>query len=97
MKIQVSTALDLKNPMSRMIMAVLIGNSVLKLVQTTNIQQTARELTIYTISMLFALYVLSCYRNGGCNVLAMFVATLILVTELLVFLTSVMELPKTMR
>tara|TARA_Y100001936_G_scaffold234196_1_gene260956 strand:+ start:379 stop:681 length:303 start_codon:yes stop_codon:yes gene_type:complete len=84
-KIEIKQILNLQDPLAKTLFFLGIAN-ILFLLIVNKINTTAIDMALQQlVNVLFMLYVLSCFKNGGCNVLAFVIsmlAILLLAAEL---------------
>lgn len=90
MKVEITNVLDVKNPLSQVIIALVIANSFFDLTMETG-PAVFESVSFKIVYMLFALYVLNCYKNGGCDALAMVSGVMIIILETLLLCSKVMS------
>lgn len=75
--IEIKQILDLKDPMSKLIFTLGFMNIVLSLL-TNSINLASLDMSIQQIvNILFLLYILSCFRNGDCNIFAFIISIMV--------------------
>ena len=76
--IEIKQVLDLDDPVSKALLVLSLLNIALILATTRLDAAAAQSVIMQLVNTLFVLYVLSCFRNGSCNVFA-FVTGMLLV------------------
>ena len=94
MKIEVKSAkkaMDLDHPGSKLILFLLAANSLTDLFYASALSSPVlfHKLAVNGVFTFFTLYVLGCYRNGGCHVLALAMLTLTAVLSSLELIAKV--------
>ena len=75
-RIEIEQVLNLKDPMAKLIFTLGMINILVTIV-TDTLNTSLIDLTLQQlVNLLFMLYVLSCFKNGNCNMLAFFVSVL---------------------
>ena len=69
-KIQITNIIDIESTTSKILIALVVANSLLDIMFSRSIY-VIHKLSINTVFLLFTLYVLNCYKSGGCNKLAL--------------------------
>lgn len=75
-RIEIEQVLNLKDPMAKLIFTLGMINILVTLV-TSTMNAHLIDLTLQQlVNLLFMLYVLSCFKNGNCGILAFLVSVL---------------------
>lgn len=75
-RIEIEQVLNLKDPMAKLIFTLGMINILVTIVAGT-LSTSLIDLTLQQlVNLLFLLYVLSCFKNGNCNMLAFVVSVL---------------------
>ena len=75
-RIEIEQVLNLKDPMAKLIFTLGMINILVTIVAGT-LSTSLIDLTLQQlVNLLFMLYVLSCFKNGNCNMLAFVVSVL---------------------
>ena len=94
-KVEITSLIDVTSPTSQIIICLVIANSLVDLMYATSIL-TLHKITYNLVFLLFTLYVLNCYKSGGCSTLALVSSVALIILEttyLLVRLTVGTEPP----
>ena len=75
--LEIEQVLDIKDPMSQIILFLSALDILLLITSATPSTDLPDKLLFRIVEVLLILYVLSCYRNGKCHVLAMVLALLV--------------------
>ena len=95
MQIDINTTLDVQHPLTVSLMLLAVANAVMKIAwpSTTEANRPLsvhfRDVASHVLYMLFAVYVIGCYRNGNCNALAAALSWLLILTEICTLVSSV--------
>lgn len=79
-KIEITNIVDVESATSKILIALVVANSLLDIMFARSIY-VVHTLSINLVFLLFTLYVLNCYKSGGCNTLAMVSSVLLIVWE----------------
>jgi hypothetical protein len=79
-KIEITNIVDVESPTSKILIALVVANSLLDIMFARSIY-VIHTLSINLVFLLFTLYVLNCYKSGGCNTLALVSSVLLIVLE----------------
>lgn len=82
-KMEIKQILDIEDPMSKTILALGLLNVFMFFVTTHLSTMNMETVFAMLIHLMFALYMLSCFRNGNCNIFA-FVLSILLISTLMV-------------
>lgn len=75
-KIEIEQVLNLKDPMAKLIFTLGMINLLVTLVTSAMTVNTIDLILQQLVNLLFMLFVLSCFKNGNCSVLAFVVSVL---------------------
>lgn len=79
-KIEITNIVDVESPTSKILIALVVANSLLDIMFARSID-VIHTLSVKLVFLLFTLYVLNCYKSGGCNTLALVSSALLIVLE----------------
>lgn len=79
-KIEITNMIDVESPTSKIWIALVVANSLLDIMFSKSIYGV-RAVSMNLMFLLFALYVLNCYKSGGCNTLALVSSLLLIFLE----------------
>ena len=79
-KIEITNIVDIESPTSKILIALVVANCLLDIMFARSIY-VLHTLSINLVFLLFTLYVLNCYKSGGCNTLALVSSVLLIVLE----------------
>lgn len=72
--IQIKQALDLDDPQSKLLLTLGAANVAVMLLTMPFTAALIDSILQQMVNLLFMLYVLSCFRNGECNLLALVIS-----------------------
>jgi hypothetical protein len=84
-KVEITNIIDVESPTSKILIALVVANSLLDIMFARSIY-VIHTLSINLVILLLTLYVLNCYKSGGCNTLALASSVLLIVLESLYLL-----------
>ena len=85
MMLEIKSCLDIKHPMTAMLITLVLTNAVLAItsgIMRRHVLGTLGAVSQHVTFMLFAVYVIDCYRNGKAPVLATIITLLLVAAEL---------------
>lgn len=74
--IEIKQTLDLDDPMSKMLFTLGLCNMMVALVTSPLNADSIHVALKQLVNLLFMLYVLSCFKNGDCNIFAFIISML---------------------
>lgn len=74
--LEIKQILDLDDPMSKILFVLGLTNMVVLLVRSPLIADSLDLALQQLVNLLFMLYVLSCFKNGDCNIFAFIISML---------------------
>ena len=79
-KIEITNIVDVESPTSKILISLVVANSLLDIMFAKSVY-VVHTLSFNIVFLLFTLYVLSCYKSGGCNNLALVSSLLLILLE----------------
>ena len=79
-KIEITNIIDIESPTSKILIALVVANSLLDIMFARSIY-VIHTISISLVFLLFTLYVLNCYKSGGCNTLALVSSVMLILLE----------------
>jgi len=74
--LEIKQILDLDDPMSKILFVLGLTNMVVSLVRSPLLADSLDLALQQLVNLLFMLYVLSCFKNGDCNIFAFIISML---------------------
>ena len=76
--LEIRQILDLEDPISKILFTLGLANIVVMLM-TTKFTTYSIDITLnQLVNLMFMLYVLSCFKNGNCNIFAFIISMLVI-------------------
>lgn len=73
--LEIKQILDLEDPISKILFTLGLVNITLALVMTTTLNAYSIDTALQQlVNLMFMLYVLSCFKNGDCNIFAFIIS-----------------------
>lgn len=74
---EIKQILDLDDPMSKILFTLALTNIIVSLVMSSPLNADSIDIALQQLfNLLFFLYVLSCFKNGDCNIFAFIISML---------------------
>lgn len=87
-RVEITNIIDIESPLSKILIALFAANAFVDIMFARSFD-VLRMLSLEVVFLLFTLYILNCYRSGGCNTLASISTAFLILFEVLYLATRV--------